>query len=138
MPIARDLHILDRIRVLNKIIERSILFRTEATILRNLYHIGDPFRLNPKQILHLVPITSGALTTAISRLEARGLVSRYINEADGRGQWVELTDQGIELAKEQHLSLNAFNESVFASFDDIEQLRFKKLLEKLQESLERI
>lgn len=138
MPIARDLHILDRIRVLNKSIERSILFRTEATILRNLYQNGDPFRLNPKQILQLVPITSGALTTAIGRLEKNNLVIRLADEQDGRGQWVQLTNSGIEMAKQQQETLTALDEVVFGNFDDIEKLRFKKLVEKLQESLERI
>ena len=135
MSIAQNLHILDRIRVLNKIIERSSFFKTESAILRSLHILDGPKRLSPKEIMQQVPISSGALTTAIGRLEKQNLIMRVENEEDGRGQFVQLTKNGQSFIESQSEALENFVQNAFEGFDDIELLRLQKLLRKLTDNL---
>ena len=121
--------------MLNKIIERSSFFKTETAILRSLYILDDPKRLSPKQIMQQVPISSGALTTAIGRLEKQNLVIRVENEQDGRGQFVQITKDGESFIESQSETLEDFVQNAFEGFDDIELLRLKKLLLKLTDNL---
>src|SRR5437667_9026157 len=45
-----------------------------------------------------IELTSGAITTAVDRLESRGLVTREAHESDRRARIVRLTAQGKEHA----------------------------------------
>src|SRR5207247_7093047 len=45
-----------------------------------------------------IALTSGAITTAVDRLEARGLVTREAHESDRRARIVRLTARGKEQA----------------------------------------
>src|SRR4051812_1831737 len=70
------------------------LDRSSFDVLATLRRSG---RLTPAQLMRYSMITSGAVTQRLDRLEARGLVARTPNEADGRGVCVDLTDEGREL-----------------------------------------
>jgi len=62
---------------------------TDFGVLEVLLHRG-PTRVNA--IAEIVMITSGSMTTAVDRLEAKGLVRRNAHEGDARVRMVELTD----------------------------------------------
>lgn len=68
-------------------------FDVLATLRRN----GPPHRLTPTELMRSAMITSGAVSQRLDRLEARGLVVRVPNAADGRGVLVALTDEGLAL-----------------------------------------
>ena len=53
--------------------------------------------LSPGELTRSAMVTSGAITQRLDRLEARGLVTRARNSADGRGVHVRLTDDGLRL-----------------------------------------
>jgi DNA-binding MarR family transcriptional regulator len=53
-----------------------------------------PYELNPGQLAAAMMVTTGATTKRIDRLEAQGLVTRRICEADGRSRLIALTDRG--------------------------------------------
>src|SRR5215203_5989651 len=67
---------------------------SEFTILEALLSKG-PLKVN--DIGRRINLTSGSITTAIDRLEGRGLVKRSVDESDGRARLVSLTPSGRSL-----------------------------------------
>lgn len=67
---------------------------SEFTILEALLNKG-PLQVN--DIGRRVNLTSGAITSAIDRLEERGLVQRGVDDADKRARVVSLTRAGCAL-----------------------------------------
>ncbi len=70
---------------------------TDLDILATLRRKGAPFRLTPTELGDAVLLTSGAVTTAVSRLVDRGFVERGRNPKDGRVKTVSLTETGRAL-----------------------------------------
>lgn len=85
-------------RVLAQHAEQSVrgaaLAFSEFTILEVLLNKG-PLKVN--DIGRRVNLTSGAITSAIDRLEERGLVQRGVDDADRRARVVSLTPTGRTL-----------------------------------------
>jgi MarR family transcriptional regulator, 2-MHQ and catechol-resistance regulon repressor len=75
----------------SKSIEPSGLGVSDFAVLEVLLSKG-PQRVN--EIGRRVDLTSGSITTAIDRLEARGLVARGLDDADRRSRVVRLTPAG--------------------------------------------
>jgi MarR family 2-MHQ and catechol resistance regulon transcriptional repressor len=67
---------------------------SDFVVLEMLLHKG-PMKIN--DIGRKVDLTSGSITSAVDRLQERGLVSREINREDGRSRIVELTSKGRTL-----------------------------------------
>ncbi len=77
-------------------IEATGLCASDFAVLESLLHKGPlPVNTIGKKLL----LTSGSITTAVDRLEARGLVRRAEDPNDRRVRLVELTDDGRELIK---------------------------------------
>jgi len=74
-----------------KSIEPSGLGVSDFAVLEVLLNKG-PQRVN--EIGRRVDLTSGSITAAIDRLEARGLVARELDDADRRSRVVRLTPAG--------------------------------------------
>ena len=66
----------------------------EFDVLTALRRAGEPYRLNPGQLLRATLVTSGTMTNRIDRLEATGLVKRHPDPQDKRGVQVRLTEAG--------------------------------------------
>jgi DNA-binding MarR family transcriptional regulator len=66
-------------------------------ILAPLRRAGAPFELTPTELARRTLMTSGGMTSALDRLERRGLLGRRANPNDRRGSLVRLTSQGLEL-----------------------------------------
>jgi len=75
-------------------VDGAALAFSEFTILEALLNEG-PLQVN--DIGRRVNLTSGAITSAIDRLEARGLVQRGVDQADRRARVVSLTRAGHAL-----------------------------------------
>src|SRR6478752_4257120 len=69
---------------------------SDFVVLEMLLHKG-PMKVN--DIGRKVDLTSGSITTAVDRLEARGLVSRELNPEDSRSRIVQLTAKGRTLIR---------------------------------------
>jgi MarR family 2-MHQ and catechol resistance regulon transcriptional repressor len=104
------------------------LGRSDFAVLEILLHKGtQPVNVIGKKIL----LTSGSITTAIDRLEARKLVRRIRHPEDQRARLVELTKEGrtrIECAFRQHA--RDLEETV-AVLTPEERLELIQLLKKL-------
>ncbi|TVP78872.1 MAG: MarR family transcriptional regulator [Puniceicoccaceae bacterium] len=101
---------------------------SDYAVLEVLLHRG-PLPVNT--IGEKVLLTSGSMTTAVHRLEKKGLVRRERSEGDGRVVLVHLTDSGracIETAFEAHArSLDA----LFEKFTKEERAQFAGLVTRL-------
>jgi MarR family transcriptional regulator, 2-MHQ and catechol-resistance regulon repressor len=100
---------------------------SDFAVLEVLLHKGpQPINVIGKKIL----LTSGSITTAIDRLEARKLVRRASHPDDQRARLVQLTDKGkrlIQCAFRQHA---CDMEETMAVLTPAERLDLIRLLKK--------
>src|SRR2546425_6875643 len=82
-------------RLATRSIESSQVGLSDFAIMEMLLHKG-PQPVN--EIGRRVELTSGAITTAVDRLESRGLVTREAHPSDRRARIVRLTAAGEERA----------------------------------------
>src|SRR6478752_2915710 len=73
------------------------LKETDFGVLSPLRRSGEPFELTPTELARHRMITSGGMTAALDRLEAKGMVVRVPNPHDRRGSLVRLTELAREL-----------------------------------------
>jgi MarR family transcriptional regulator, 2-MHQ and catechol-resistance regulon repressor len=102
---------------------------TDFGVLEVLLHRG-PTRVNA--IADAVMISSGSMTTAVDRLEVRGLVRRAIHQKDARVRMVELTDEGRELIEPAYASHAGTIEHAFEPLSAEERSELLRLLLKLR------
>src|SRR5437868_10442258 len=76
-------------------IESAEVGLSDFAVLEMLLHKG-PQPVN--EIGRRIELTSGAITTAVDRLESRGLVTREAHPSDRRARIVRLTEAGEEEA----------------------------------------
>lgn len=74
--------------------EVSGLCPTDFYILEALYHKGA---LSAGHLAEKVLITMGSMSSALDRLEAKGLLERRVSAADKRGRLVSITESGKQL-----------------------------------------
>ncbi|HEY9369856.1 MarR family winged helix-turn-helix transcriptional regulator [Streptomyces sp.] len=63
-------------------------------------HMGPGGHLQMKQVADAVVLSQSATTRLVSRLEDRGLLTRYICATDRRGIYTDVTDAGRALLEE--------------------------------------
>ena len=108
---------------------------SDFAVLELLLHKGaQPVNIIGEKIL----LTSGSITTAVQRLEKRGLVSRERSTTDARVVLVHLTDLGhdlIEPSFEAHAQdLNV----LFEVLDESERSQFANLMRKIGQRAEQL
>src|SRR5437899_9822708 len=82
-------------RLATRSIESSDVCLSDFAVMEMLLHKG-PQPVN--EIGRRIELTSGAITTAVDRLESRGLVTREAHENDRRARIVRLTARGKDEA----------------------------------------
>lgn len=85
-----------------------------------------------------VMLTSGSITTAIQRLERKGLVRRERGETDARVVLVYLTDAGRALIEEAFEAHASNLDTLFEVLDDSERAQFAGLIRKLGQRAEQL
>ncbi|MFE6222570.1 MULTISPECIES: MarR family transcriptional regulator [unclassified Streptomyces] len=63
-------------------------------------HDGEGGHLQMKQVADAVVLSQSATTRLVSRLEDRGLLSRYLCPTDRRGIYTDVTESGLKLLEE--------------------------------------
>jgi MarR family 2-MHQ and catechol resistance regulon transcriptional repressor len=101
---------------------------SDFTILEALLHKG-PQLVN--DIGRRIQLTSGATTTAVDRLEARGLVERAAHERDGRARVVTLTAAGRALIAKAFAAHARRMDATAAALTKAERKALLALLKKL-------
>ena len=81
-------------------------------------------------------LTSGSITTAVQRLEKKGLVQRTKGQQDGRLVLVELTESGRTRILEGFLQHNEDLDRLYAPFNEEERALFDRLMTRLGQQAE--
>jgi DNA-binding MarR family transcriptional regulator len=75
-------------------------------LLAALRRVGEPYQLNPTELMRATMLSSGGMTKRLDRIAAAGLIERHPDPNDRRGTLVALTEQGkatIDTAIETHV-----------------------------------
>lgn len=110
-------------------VARQGLCYTDFAVLEAVLHKG-PLPVNV--IGKLVLLTSGSITTAIDRLEARGLVERLPDSSDRRARLVRLTPAGRDFMEGIWAEHERSLERATDSLDPTERRDLIRLLLKLK------
>jgi MarR family 2-MHQ and catechol resistance regulon transcriptional repressor len=115
-------------RLATQSIESLDVCLSDFAIMELLLHKG-PQPVN--EIGRRIALTSGAITTAVDRLEARGMVTRESHEGDRRARIVRLTAQGKEQAGRVFAGHKAAMDSAASGLSKTERAMLIELLRKL-------
>src|SRR6266849_1502272 len=121
-------------RLATRSIESSEVGLSDFAVMEMLLHKG-PQPVN--EIGRRVELTSGAITTAVDRLESRGLVTREAHPSDRRARVVRLTARGREQAVKVFAGHKAAMDSAARGLSKSERATLIRLLKKLGVSAER-
>ena len=120
-------------RVAYSSIEASDSCLSDFAIMEMLLNKG-PQLVN--EIGRRIDLTSGAITTAVDRLESRGLVTREYHDTDRRARIVTLTPSGKEQAAKAFATHKKAMDSSANSLSKTERATLIRLLKKLGTSAE--
>jgi MarR family transcriptional regulator, 2-MHQ and catechol-resistance regulon repressor len=101
---------------------------SDFRVLETLFHQG-PLPVNV--IGETIDLTTGSITTAVDRMEAKWLVVRKYHPTDGRVRLVELTPKGRRLIEKACTQLTAEMEEVFSSLSETERRTLVELLKQV-------
>ena len=101
---------------------------SDYAVLEVLLHKGA---LPVNAIGEKVLLTSGSMTTAVQRLEKKGLVCRERSESDARVVLVNLTVKGMNLIQEAFTAHAEDLDELFIEFSGDERVQFVALMRKL-------
>ncbi len=115
-------------RLATRSIESSETGLSDFAVIEMLLHKG-PQPVNA--IGRRVELTSGAITTAVDRLESRGLVTREAHPSDRRARIVRLTAAGEEQAAKIFAGHKAAMDVAASALSKTERATLIALLKKL-------
>src|SRR5436189_5930653 len=115
-------------RLATRSIESSEVGLSDFAVMEMLLHKG-PQPVN--EIGRRVELTSGAITTAVDRLESRGLVTRETHPSDRRARIVRLTAAGEEKAAKIFVGHKAAMDVAASALSKTERATLIALLKKL-------
>src|SRR5436189_3881029 len=114
-------------RLATRSIESSEVGLSDFAIMEMLLHKG-PQPVN--EIGRRIELTSGAITTAVDRLESRGLVAREAHATDRRARIVRLTTHGKVYARKVFGVHKAAMDAAARGLSKAERATLIKLLKK--------
>src|SRR2546428_2420326 len=115
-------------RLAPRSIESSEVGLSDCAVLEMLLHKG-PQPVN--EIGRRIELTSGAITTAVDRLESRGLVTREAHPSDRRARIVRLTAAGKEKAAKSFAVHKAAMDLCASGLSKTQRAKLIGLLKKL-------
>src|SRR6266576_2276938 len=115
-------------RLATRSIESSEVGLSDFAVMEMLLHKG-PRPVN--EIGRYIELTSGAITTAVDRLESRGLVTREAHPSDRRARIVRLTAAGEEHAARIFAGHKAVMDLAARGLSKNERATLIELLKKL-------
>ena len=110
--------------------------RDRADVLSALLHAGPPYTLNPKDITKQAYRTPGAITNVMDHLEEKGLIRRNADRENRRNVLVELTPEGLEMARESFLAQTDMEKRLLTMLSPEEKEQLRTLLKRILLDLE--
>ncbi len=87
--------------------------------------------VTPKRLARALAVTAPKLTLLLDGLQARGLIKRERNAADGRSQHVMLTDRGRKLGRDTAAAAEPMERELLGHLSRAEHAMLIELLAKL-------
>ena len=110
---------------------------SELDVLAALRNSAPPYVLTPTELQRSMLITSGGLTKLLYQLEARGFITRSVQEQDKRSKLVHLSETGREIIENSMEKLHQMDCELLDSIMTAdEQDQLVQLLGKLTRALE--
>lgn len=103
----------------------------QALVLHYLVVHGDA---SPSELADWMHITRGSVTPTVKRLEDLGLVTRRIDDADGRKQWLSATTEAHEINAEVETTVLGPVRRALSPWSKAELERLTNGLERLLDS----
>jgi DNA-binding MarR family transcriptional regulator len=91
--------------------------------------------MSPKNLIHETLVSSGALTHRLTKLEARGFITRRADPDDGRGVVVTLTPSGVHAVDAALSHLIHAEASLLSSLGTSEQRAVAEALRQLNNDI---
>ena len=105
-------------------------------VIATLRRSGSPYRLTPNQLLAQMLVTSGSMTSRLSRLQKQGWISRSADPDDRRVSWVQLTEKGLAQSEEVLRAHVATQQQLLAPLDDAHRKQLTDLLSAFESVLQ--
>jgi DNA-binding MarR family transcriptional regulator len=136
---ARVARVDDRLRTSTaRVLKEAGLSDFEFRLLAGLLRSGPPYCRAPTDLAgRYVPVTSGGLTGLANRLERRGLIRRVTHPQDQRSLLVEITDEGLALARQTMAKFAQLEEALMSGLSQADRARGNAFLKKLLNSIEK-
>lgn len=136
--LGRARHITLQVRpAIEAIFARHGVDAGEFDVLATLLRAGPPYLMRPTELFRSLMVSSGGLTSRLTRLERAGLIERRESVQDGRSLLVQLTRAGKKLAAEAFCEDMALERALVGGLNEDELASLDGLLAKLALSLER-
>jgi DNA-binding MarR family transcriptional regulator len=119
------------IAAIERVARRFGLSANEYVILCVLRGSGRPYKLPPKAITPLMPLSSGGLTNILHGLAARGLIERLPDPSDRRGVLIKMTPEAVKLIDQAIAAHVAEEHRMVAALAPKERRLLQELLSKL-------
>jgi MarR family transcriptional regulator, transcriptional regulator for hemolysin len=103
-----------------------------------LYLLREGARLSQKQLAQLAKVEQPSMAQTLSRMERDGLIERSPDPDDGRSSLIALTKTAKAKLPKVREALDADAEVMLAGFTDKEVATLVKLLQRLNENLDRL
>lgn len=134
---------IDKIQSINeatrvKVMAEYGLQSSDFGLLTALRRSPPPYLLTPTQLMNHMLISSGGLTKALYRLEAKGMISRKDSMDDGRVKLVQLNDEGKEVIEGAMTKIRLTYKVLNEVFSDQEKKQLDSLLIRLLGEMEKI
>lgn len=89
------------------------------------------YKVCQRDIERELNLRPSSVSSLLKSLESEGYLVRTFQDGDARTKYLELTDKGRQLCKDNKLFMEKCDETVQSALSDEEQDEFKKLLEKI-------
>ena len=96
-----------------------------------LRHIYSRETITPGDLADLIGITRGAISKVLTKLESKAWITRRIDEADSRVQWITLTPAGQQILPQLAQLADDNDAYFFGSLSQVERETLGNLLKKL-------
>lgn len=100
-----------------------------------LFWLGREGELSQRRLAEKLGITPPSVTTALRKLEAKGLIGKEGDPADQRIQRIHLTEAGKEMLGELKRIVGEMEQVIFRGISQEEKLLLRRLLLDMRENL---
>ena len=119
--------------IFDRLVSGFGLHRSQHHLLMDIARADAP--ISQKELAEKRGISAAAVTGAIQKLEACGMVERAISSEDNRVRDIRLTEKGKDTAEMTHRWFIGADQAMFRGFTETELEAFVAAMEKLQDNL---